>query len=539
MSLYYCTLSNAQPLALMVLLAWMVFLFSALGIVAGDFLAVNLGSIAQYLNISDALAGVTFLALGNGAPDIFSTIAAMKESSNNLALGELMGAAAFITGVVAGTMALMKPFKIDKVSFLRDALFLLATVSFLHYVLYDGYLRMWHCVLLLAVYVTYISVVLAWHWWCNHRTDGSTKASETTYPPDQQGSITTSEYAPLLSQSESQRPVSTSYGQTLDDHQPLSQRSRRESSASASHLLKSRLDPMLGTLRSACDSIPVPQVVYSMKRWIMLPARIALQLTVPCVKEKQSVNDPIGENVDVDESDSRDSDEKLWDRWLTIVHCFTSPQMITCFVLKQFSWSASEMLVPSLICLGCSVILALLVLTTASSTKKPGWYKILCLPGFLVSIVWISSLADEMVAILGLIGLVRNISNAIMGITVFAIGNSIDDWAANFSVARRGHPLMAFGACFGGPLLNILIGISISGIQSILGSRGSENGSGAIELKPNRSLFFVGWSVIINVGILIALMLWTRWRMTRLVGLILITSWIVATITNLVLEMKQ
>lgn len=98
---------------------------------------------------------------------------------------------------------------------------------------------------------------------------------------------------------------------------------------------------------------------------------------------------------------------------------------------------------------------------------------------------------------------------------------------------------MAFGACFGGPLLNILIGISISGIQGIIRSRNVEHGSGAIHLKPNRSLFFVSWSVMINVLILIGLLLWTRWRMTRLVGLVLVVSWTVATIVNVVLEVRE
>lgn len=271
----------------------------------------------------------------------------------------------------------------------------------------------------------------------------------------------------------------------------------------------------------------------------MLPARVALQLTVPCVKEKQSISGLSSTNPGLDQVDGKDPDREAWNRWLTVIHCFTSPQMITWFIFRQFSWSVSEMLIPSLVCLGCSFVLAILILATSTNDRKPSWYKILCLPGFLVSIVWISSLADEMVAILGLIGLICDISNAIMGITVFAIGNSIDDWAANISVGRRGHPLMAFGACFGGPLLNILIGISISGIQGILRSRNVEHGSGAIHLKPNRSLFFVSWSVMINVLILIGLLLWTRWRMTRLVGLVLVVSWTVATIANVVLEVKD
>lgn len=46
--------------------------------------------------------GVTFLALGNGSPDLFSTFSAMHSNLGSLALGELIGAASFIVSVVAG-----------------------------------------------------------------------------------------------------------------------------------------------------------------------------------------------------------------------------------------------------------------------------------------------------------------------------------------------------------------------------------------------------------------------------------------------------
>lgn len=54
-------------------------------------------------------------------------------------------------------------------------------------------------------------------------------------------------------------------------------------------------------------------------------------------------------------------------------------------------------------------------------------------------------------------------SDAILGLTIFAMGNSLGDLVANITVARMGYPLMALSACFGGPMLNILLGIGMSG----------------------------------------------------------------------------
>lgn len=48
------------------------------------------------------------------------------------------------------------------------------------------------------------------------------------------------------------------------------------------------------------------------------------------------------------------------------------------------------------------------------------------------------------------------------GITVLAWGNSIGDFVSNLTVAKQGFPQMAIGACFGGPALNLLLGVGVS-----------------------------------------------------------------------------
>ena len=51
---------------------------------------------------------------------------------------------------------------------------------------------------------------------------------------------------------------------------------------------------------------------------------------------------------------------------------------------------------------------------------------------------------------------------AILGLTVLAIGNSVGDWVADTAVARAGKPGMGVASCFGSPLLNDVLGLSIS-----------------------------------------------------------------------------
>ncbi len=143
LSFYYCSLGHVKPVAFVILVVWLGLLFSTIGIAASDFFSVNLSTIASVLGLSESLAGVTFLAFGNGSPDVFSTFAAMGSNSGSMAVGELIGAAGFITAVVAGSMALVREFKVNKQAFVRDIVFFILAISFTMVFLADGHLRLW------------------------------------------------------------------------------------------------------------------------------------------------------------------------------------------------------------------------------------------------------------------------------------------------------------------------------------------------------------------------------------------------------------
>ncbi|PBP25764.1 putative sodium/calcium exchanger protein [Diplocarpon rosae] len=169
LSLYYCDLQNAQPVAFAILSLWLALLFTTIGIAASDFFCINLSTIASILGMSESMAGVTFLAFGNGSPDVFSTFAAMSSHSGSLAVGELIGAAGFITAVVAGSMALVREFKVGKKTFVRDVGFFIVAASFSIVFLADGALHLWECCVMVSFYVFYVVTVVAWHWYLGRR----------------------------------------------------------------------------------------------------------------------------------------------------------------------------------------------------------------------------------------------------------------------------------------------------------------------------------------------------------------------------------
>lgn len=169
LSFYYCSLPKAKPIAFTILSLWLGLLFTTIGIAASDFFCINLSTIASILGMSESMAGVTFLAFGNGSPDVFSTFAAMSSHSGSLAVGELIGAAGFITAVVAGSMALVREFKVGKKTFVRDVGFFIVAASFSMVFLADGALHLWECAVMVGFYIFYVVIVVVWHWYLGQR----------------------------------------------------------------------------------------------------------------------------------------------------------------------------------------------------------------------------------------------------------------------------------------------------------------------------------------------------------------------------------
>lgn len=156
-------------LRLLLILMWMLFLFSWVGVVASDFFCPNLSTIASRLGLNESTAGVTFLAFGNGSPDVFSTFGAMKTDSGSLAIGELLGAASFIVSVISGSMMLIAPFKVNAWPFCRDVGFFTVAVALTLTFLFDGKLRRIETIALICLYLLYATTVIIGSWWQERR----------------------------------------------------------------------------------------------------------------------------------------------------------------------------------------------------------------------------------------------------------------------------------------------------------------------------------------------------------------------------------
>ena len=113
------------------------------------------------------------------------------------------------------------------------------------------------------------------------------------------------------------------------------------------------------------------------------------------------------------------------------------------------------------------------------------------------------------------------------------MGNSLADFVANLAVAAFA-PVMGFSACFGGPMLNILLGVGLSGSYII-------NAAGGAPFR----LHFSTTLLVSTIGLL-ALLVMTMlfvplngFHLPKKWGVFLIFCYIVIMTTNVIVEIKR
>lgn len=880
LTVYYCDFGKVQPLAFVVLVLWLGLLFSTIGIAASDFFSVNLSTIATILGLSESLAGVTFLAFGNGSPDVFSTFAAMGSNSGSMAVGELIGAAGFITAVVAGSMALVREFKVSRKTFVRDICFFIAAVSFAMGFLADGNLHLWECAAMIGFYVFYVIVVVGWHAVTKRRKARKAKEAlarghfyapsvdrgedelepyrddpddEDTTPADRQrngsvdinalergprieigaadddddddsdhsqhvaaemkssmrvnrprgrrsnttitpirpslvgalefrsilsslqeegnvrlrplhhgrsnsadllreerpvlvrgkqscqtiqntkdasavvrtralssGSVPNAVDADLISRgspegrgrtlgpsiiggklappptdqfggihtessnagglspnspqlslripspspngSERSSPALSPFPAFPESHFPVTENAENTQQLpqlilpSPAAVEGQRSPPFSGLVENANSRpirwwpyrlLPPPHVILhtlfpTLQGWkgktfwdklvsvLSIPSIFLLVITLPVVETETSDDDdnesiieelasghlggapapvssePAGaiepetewqryrrrtksttssrshspslitlalppeaqesaqtqaapikppSEIQISKPTSEygqsltiDDEDHGWNRWLFILQIFTGPIFCVCVVwanmAEELDQPVTTLIKALLISLVCSLVFLGIVLLTTSPDCRPKYQSLFCFLGFCISIAWISTIAGEVVGVLKAFGVILDISEAILGLTVFAVGNSVGDLVADVTVARLGYPVMALSACFGGPLLNILLGIGLGGAYQTISTankKKAKHPDRPIQYEPyhiqvSGTLMVSAITLLFTLFALLTIVPMNRWIMSKKIGWFLIGLWSISTVANLAIE---
>jgi Sodium/calcium exchanger protein len=146
-----------------VMIVWMVTLFRLLGSTAEEFFSPSLEMFSLKLGLPPRFAGVTLLALGNGAADVSATMSAIASDEANgykLSLGALTGAAMLVGCVVSGIVILVADGVTCRGALVRDVTALAVTVAIVWTNLSSGVITPGIITLFLSLYVFFVLIVL-------------------------------------------------------------------------------------------------------------------------------------------------------------------------------------------------------------------------------------------------------------------------------------------------------------------------------------------------------------------------------------------
>ncbi|KAK4849719.1 hypothetical protein QYF36_000180 [Acer negundo] len=437
LKIFYCTCGKFPILGYAFLLLWLVVLFYLLGNTAAKYFCSSLESLSKILKLPPTIAGITLLSLGNGAPDVFSSIASFTKSGDgDVGFNSILGGAFFVSSVVVGIISIVispNQISVDKQSFIRDLLFFVFSLFSLLLIILIGKINFWGAISFVSIYILYVSVVSASHFYYKNK---ERKIDLFAIPKNAffvNSQVDFGEIGiPLLGYVDDEKPVLESKNIRIEDQD-------QQSSVRWFNL----------------DS---PFCYYSGKilNVLELPLYLPRRLTIPVVSEEN------------------------WSKPYAVISVTVAPLLLATlyntqqqsereqqhYMLGLSKSSLMTYLVAGLI----SIFLGNLAFVTTKKTTPPNRCLFPWLAGgFLMSVTWTYITADELVSLLVSVGNILGISPSVLGLTVLAWGNSIGDLVANVAMAMNGGPdgtQIAISGCYAGPMFNTLVGLGISLVYS-------------------------------------------------------------------------
>ncbi|XP_033932481.1 sodium/potassium/calcium exchanger 4 isoform X2 [Pseudochaenichthys georgianus] len=404
-----------------------LYMFLALAIVCDEYFVTALEKICEKLDLSEDVAGATFMAAGSSAPELFASVIGVFITHGDVGVGTIVGSAVFnilciigVCGIFAGQVVILTWWAV-----FRDSTYYILSVLALIAFIYDEKIVWWESLILVLMYMGYILVMKFNSSMQRFFTGAKSKKNVANG-----NAAASSEMEDVKPTKEYSRGSVVMVDEIMHD----SPSKFRFPEAGLRVMVTSHFGPKT-RLRMASRLIITEKLVQA-----------ANGVETQVIDGKVEI-----ENGNVPEDKPTEEPENI------TISPFHIPRGIGSKLKWLISWP-----------------LLLMLFVTIPNCAKPRWEKFFMLSFFLAT-VWIAIFSYFMVWMVTIIGYTLGIPDVIMGITFLAAGTSVPDCIASLIVARQGLGDMAVSNTIGSNVFDILVGLGAPwAIQTMCVSYGSE-----------------------------------------------------------------
>ncbi|XP_077096247.1 sodium/potassium/calcium exchanger 4a isoform X2 [Siphateles boraxobius] len=480
-----------------------LYMFLALAIVCDDYFVTSLEKICEKLQLSEDVAGATFMAAGSSAPELFASIIGVFITHGDVGVGTIVGSAVFnilciigVCGIFAGQVVYL-----TKYAVFRDSTYYIFSVVALIAFIYDDQILWWESLVLILMYVGYIVIMKFNTSIQNYFTgkedkgvvNGNTVSSEMEDGNEFYGQFLDDPSWPLLSPVKPSKTYSRGSVVMVDEILNSSPPHYRFPEAGLRVMITNHFGPKT-RLRMASRLIINEQRLEKM-------ANGGDAVLVADQKADTMENGNVAEDKLSEELESEMSSP------------FSLPGGALDKVKFFISWP----------------ILVLLYITVPNCAK-PRWEFCFML-SFFLSTLWIAAFSYVMVWMVTIVGYTLGIPDVIMGITFLAAGTSVPDCIASLIVARQGLGDMAVSNSIGSNVFDILVGLGVPwGIQTMAVNYGS-----VVQIN-SRGLVYSVVLLLGSVALTVLGIHLNRWRLDFKLGVYVLVLYVIFLCFSVMIE---
>ena len=540
LSLNYCYI-NFTPVTLPIVILILLICFYFLSSTGNEYLANSLGIISEKMKISQNLAGVTFLALGNQAPDVAVAFVAGEGSEGGVAISfsSLLGSGSIVISLVLSTVIILgNGVSTSKGNYLRDLLFYLGSLIIILIFGMTRIIRLWMAICIFGIYIVYVIICIFMDVE-GKKNEEENNISEVVNKDFQVKLFNErSQSIDLITSLISEEPNIDNIKNSFESETPNKvgindneNEENRESTTSKSgfdlyehvdkgYFAKKNVEP-----EGRRSSIRVNQ--YSDFRFSAIRNYIKMHDSTP-FEEKSQFGKIFFYIIDLPFNFIRDVtipafELKKWNKKMFSAIPFGLSIFFTVAFKLYFLYAKYPLAIA--IYYICILILCLIFYSISYKGKLPKWEWLLLAFAFLISIIWIWAVTNILVNMVEAIQMLLpiEIPEVFLTMTILALGNSLPDFIVNCSLASNNYAEMALAGSIGAPVFGLTFGFGVSLLKRIIlnGGKGLElNLRDPKDTQTQYIIFSACSNIILTVIFFIIIGFIQQFKLKKFVGYI-------------------